>query len=69
MVFLAEKNYEGVLAEISKADAFLQDLEDDDKVIDPFYSDRNQAELSRRIEEIEAGNNVAVHELIEAEDE
>ena len=39
------------------------------EIYDPFYSDENQAELSRRIAEIEAGKNLAVHELIETEDE
>jgi DNA-damage-inducible protein J len=39
------------------------------EIFDPFYGDRNQAELSRRIDEIEAGKNLAIHELIEVEDE
>ena len=35
------------------------------EIQDPFYSERNQAELSRRIAEIEAGKNLTIHELIE----
>ena len=39
------------------------------EIYDPFYSDANQAELSRRISEIEAGTaRLTVHELIEVED-
>ena len=38
-------------------------------IYDPFYSERNQAELSRRIADIEAGKNLTVHELIEVHDE
>ncbi|MCL1819281.1 MAG: type II toxin-antitoxin system RelB/DinJ family antitoxin [Oscillospiraceae bacterium] len=38
-------------------------------IYDPFYSDKNQAELARRINDIEAGRNLTVHELIEVEDE
>ncbi|MCL2679493.1 MAG: type II toxin-antitoxin system RelB/DinJ family antitoxin [Dehalococcoidia bacterium] len=39
------------------------------EIYDPFYSVKNQAELSRRIADIEAGRNLSVHELIKAEDE
>ena len=39
------------------------------EINDPFYSEKNQAELSRRIIEIEAGTKLKVHELIEIEDE
>ena len=34
------------------------------EIDDPFYSEKNQAELSRRIADIEAGANLTVHELI-----
>ena len=39
------------------------------EIYDPFYSEKNQAELSRRIADIEAGKNLTIHELIEIEDE
>lgn len=40
------------------------------EIHDPFYSEKNQAELSRRIEEIEAGTATLVtRDLIEASDE
>ena len=39
------------------------------EIYDPFYSDRNQTELNRRIADIEAGKNLTTHELIEVEDE
>ena len=39
------------------------------EIYDPFYSEKNQAELSRRISDIEAGKNLTPHELIEVEDE
>ena len=39
------------------------------EIFDPFYSEENQAELARRIADIEAGRNLSVHELIEVEDE
>ena len=40
------------------------------EISDPFYSEKNQMELSRRIAEIESGKaNLTVHELIEVEDE
>ena len=35
------------------------------EIYDPFYSEKNQAELSRRIAEVEAGKNLTVHELEE----
>ena len=38
------------------------------EISDPFYSEKNQAELSRRIAEAEAGINLSVHELIEIDD-
>ena len=39
------------------------------EIYDPFYCEKNQAELSRRIADIEAGKNLAVHELIDIKDE
>ena len=39
------------------------------EIFDPFYSEKNQAELSRRIVDIEAGKNITVHDLIEVYDE
>ena len=40
------------------------------EICDPFYSEENQAELSRRIVEIESGKaNLITRELIEIEDE
>jgi DNA-damage-inducible protein J len=39
------------------------------EIYDPFYGERNQAELNRRISDIEAGINLTAHELIEVEDE
>jgi len=36
---------------------------------DPFYNEKNQAELNRRIADIEAGKNLTTHELIEVDDE
>ena len=39
------------------------------EIYDPFYSDKNQAELNRRIADVEAGKNLSVHELIEIDDE
>lgn len=39
------------------------------EICDPFFNEKNQLELSRRIADVEAGNHMAVHELIEAEDE
>lgn len=37
--------------------------------LDPFYSPENQAELRRRVADLEAGRNVRVRELIEVDDE
>ena len=39
------------------------------EIYDPFYNEKTQAELSRRIADIEAGKNLSAHELIEVEDE
>ncbi|GHV01574.1 DNA-damage-inducible protein J [Clostridia bacterium] len=39
------------------------------EIYDPFYSKENQAELKRRIADIEAGKNLSVHEPIEDEEE
>lgn len=39
------------------------------EIYDPFYSEKNQAELNRRIADAEAVKNLIVHELIEFEDE
>ena len=39
------------------------------EIYDPFFSEKNQAELSRRIADIEASKNLSGHELIEIEDE
>ena len=39
------------------------------EIYDPFYNEKNQAELSRRIADIEAGKNLSSHELLEVEDE
>ena len=39
------------------------------EIYDPFYSEKNQAELSRRIVDIEAGRNITAHDLIEVDDE
>ena len=39
------------------------------EIYDPFYSEKNQAELVRRMADVEAGKNLAVHEPIEVEDE
>lgn len=39
------------------------------EINDPFYSDKNQAELRRRIADVEAGANLSVHELIEVYDD
>ena len=38
------------------------------EISDPFYSEKNQAELSRRIADAEAGRNLAPHELLEDKD-
>ena len=39
------------------------------EIYDPFYSPSNQAELSRRMADVEAGKNLTVHEIIEVVDE
>ena len=40
------------------------------EIYDPFYSEANQAELGRRINEIESGTaNLITKELLEVEDE
>jgi DNA-damage-inducible protein J len=39
------------------------------EIYDPFYNEKNQAELSRRIADVEEGKNLTAHELIEADDE
>jgi len=39
------------------------------EISDPFFNEKNQAELSRRIADIEAGKNLTAHELIEIDDE
>jgi len=39
------------------------------EIYDPFYNEKNQAEINRRIADIETGRNFSVHELIEVEDE
>jgi len=37
------------------------------EIYDPFFSEKNQTELARRIADVEAGKNISVHELIEDE--
>ena len=39
------------------------------EIFDPFYSEKNQAELGRRLADIRAGKNLAAHDLIEVEHE
>ena len=39
------------------------------EIYDPFFSEKNQLELKHRISDIEAGKNIATHDLIEIEDE
>ena len=39
------------------------------EIYDPFYNEKKQAELNRRIADIEVGKNLSAHELIEIEDE
>jgi DNA-damage-inducible protein J len=39
------------------------------EIFDPFYNGKNQAELIRRIADINAGKNLAAHEPIEADGE
>jgi DNA-damage-inducible protein J len=37
------------------------------EIFDPFYSAKNQAELYRRISDVEAGKNMSSHEIIEVQ--
>ena len=39
------------------------------EIYDPFYSEKNQAELHNRISDIENGVNLTPHEPVECEDE
>lgn len=40
------------------------------KINDPFYSEKNQEELRRRVKDIETGKaKLSVHELIEVDDD
>ena len=39
------------------------------EIYDPFYSEKNQAELHSRISDIENGVNLTSHELIECDNE
>ena len=39
------------------------------EIYDPFYNEKNQAELRRRIADIETGKNLSIHELIEVDNE
>jgi len=39
------------------------------EIYDPFYSEKNQAELQGRIRDIENGKNLTPHEPVECEDE
>ena len=39
------------------------------EINDPFFSEKNQSELRRRIADAEAGRNLAIHELIEVGNE
>jgi DNA-damage-inducible protein J len=39
------------------------------EIFDPFYSEKNQVELDRRIADVKAGENLTAHALIEIEDE
>ena len=39
------------------------------EIYDPFYDEKNQAELVRRIADMQAGRNISAHDLIEVEDE
>jgi len=40
-----------------------------DVAVDPFYSEQNMKRLSAVIEDIKAGRNMTVHELIEVDDD
>ncbi|MCL2479197.1 MAG: type II toxin-antitoxin system RelB/DinJ family antitoxin [Treponema sp.] len=39
------------------------------EIYDPFYSEKNQIELNRRIADVESGKNLTFHKLIEIKDE
>ena len=39
------------------------------EIFDPFFSEKNQMELARRAQDVEAGKNLSTHDLIEVEDE
>ena len=39
------------------------------EIYDPFYGEKNQAELKRRISDVEAGKNLVKRDLIEVDDE
>ncbi|MDR1638965.1 MAG: type II toxin-antitoxin system antitoxin, RelB/DinJ family [Clostridiales bacterium] len=71
----AEKLFENLGMSLSTAiDSFVREVLRQGKIpfeiFDPFYSDRNQAELRRRIADVEAGGNLTIHELeVEDEDE
>ena len=39
------------------------------EIYDPFFSEKNQMELARRVADVEAGKNLSTHDLIEVEDE
>ena len=39
------------------------------EIYDPFYSEKNQVELARRVADIQAGKNLSTHDVIEVEDE
>jgi DNA-damage-inducible protein J len=39
------------------------------EIYDPFFNEKNQAELNRRISDVEAGSHMTSHDLVEAEDE
>lgn len=38
------------------------------EIFDPFYSEKNQKELTRRVSDIEKGENIVAHDIIEVED-
>jgi DNA-damage-inducible protein J len=39
------------------------------EIYDPFYGEKNQAELARRAADVKAGKNLSAHDLIEDGDE
>ena len=39
------------------------------EIYDPFYDEKNQAELARRIADVQAGKNSSSRDLIEVEDD